>query len=156
MLRHLFCEKCSLQFGKKYVFDLHLSLVHGEKIEIKSEPLVFEENLQGIQISEKEFSNQVKNEETFEELDVRNEPICEENLQKFQKSEKESSNQVQNEQLINKENFEEIEVKKEPICEGIQINEKELSKQVKTKQAIYKEHLEELEVKNNPHQFEES
>ena len=26
----LFCENCGLQFGKKYVFDLHLSLVHGE------------------------------------------------------------------------------------------------------------------------------
>ena len=56
MLRHLFCEKCSLQFGKKYVFDLHLSLVHGEKIEVKSEPLIVEENLNGFQISEKEWT----------------------------------------------------------------------------------------------------
>ena len=39
-----FCEKCSLQFGKKYVYDLHLSLVHGEKIEVETEPLNFEEN----------------------------------------------------------------------------------------------------------------
>ena len=42
-----FCKKCNLQFGKKYVFELHLSLVHGEKIEIKNEPLeseVFQEN----------------------------------------------------------------------------------------------------------------
>ena len=89
MLRHLFCEKCSLQFGKKYVFDLHLSLVHGEKIEVKSEPLIFEENLKGIQISEKNFSNQVKNEqpiyeENFADLEVRNEPIFEENTQEFQ------------------------------------------------------------------------
>ena len=30
-----FCEKCNLQFGKKYVFDLHLSLVHGQKIKVK-------------------------------------------------------------------------------------------------------------------------
>ena len=159
MLRDFFCNKCSLQFDKKYVFDLHLSLVHGEKIEVKSEPLIVEENLNGFQISEKEFSNQVKNEqpiyeENFEELDVRNEPICEENLQKFQKSEKESSNQVENEQLINEENFERIEVKKEPICEenleGIQINEKELSNQVKKKQPIYKKNFEELEVKNEP------
>ena len=35
--RELFCEQCLLQFGKKYVFDLHLSLVHGKKIEIKTE-----------------------------------------------------------------------------------------------------------------------
>ena len=32
----MFCKKCSLQFDKKYVFDLHLKLVHGEKIEAKS------------------------------------------------------------------------------------------------------------------------
>ena len=32
-----FCNKCSLQFDKKYVFDLHLFLVHGEKIEVKKE-----------------------------------------------------------------------------------------------------------------------
>ena len=43
----LFCNKCTLQFGKKYVFDLHLSLVHGEKIEVKmvkNEPIVCDEN----------------------------------------------------------------------------------------------------------------
>ena len=39
-----FCKKCSLQFGKKYVYDLHLSLVHGEKMEVKTEPLNSEEN----------------------------------------------------------------------------------------------------------------
>ena len=27
----MFCNRCVLQFDKKYVFDLHLSLVHGEK-----------------------------------------------------------------------------------------------------------------------------
>ena len=31
--RDLFCEQCLLQFGKKYVFDLHLSLVHGKKVD---------------------------------------------------------------------------------------------------------------------------
>ena len=35
--RDLFCILCKLQFGKKLVFDLHLSLVHGEKVEIKKE-----------------------------------------------------------------------------------------------------------------------
>ena len=55
MLRHLFCEKCSLQFGKKYVFDLHLSLVHGEKIEVKKEPKICEENLQEHQENEKDL-----------------------------------------------------------------------------------------------------
>ena len=35
--RDLFCMKCKLQFGKKISFDLHLSLVHGKKVEIKTE-----------------------------------------------------------------------------------------------------------------------
>ena len=35
--RDLFCIKCKLQFGKKISFDLHLSLVHGKKVEIKTE-----------------------------------------------------------------------------------------------------------------------
>ena len=36
--RDLFCKQCLLQFGKKYVFDLHLSLVHGKKmVQIKTE-----------------------------------------------------------------------------------------------------------------------
>jgi KRAB domain-containing zinc finger protein len=58
MSREFFCEKCSLQFGKKYVFDLHLSLVHGEKIEVKVESPICEENLQESQISETKFSYQ--------------------------------------------------------------------------------------------------
>ena len=33
----LFCNQCLLQFGKKYVFYLHLSLVHGKKLVIKNE-----------------------------------------------------------------------------------------------------------------------
>ena len=33
----LFCIQCKLQFGKKIVFDLHLSLVHNKKVEIKTE-----------------------------------------------------------------------------------------------------------------------
>ena len=36
-MKNFFCENCSLQFNKKIVFDLHLSLVHGEKIEVKDE-----------------------------------------------------------------------------------------------------------------------
>ena len=32
-----FCTQCSLQFGKKYVFDVHLSLVHGKKVVIINE-----------------------------------------------------------------------------------------------------------------------
>ena len=33
----LYCEKCSLQFDKKIVYDIHLSFVHKMNIEIKSE-----------------------------------------------------------------------------------------------------------------------
>ena len=28
---NMFCNRCVLQFEKKYAFDLHLKLVHGEK-----------------------------------------------------------------------------------------------------------------------------
>ena len=48
-MKDFFCETCTMQFGKKYVFDLHLSLVHGEKIEVKmvkNEPIVCDENFQ--------------------------------------------------------------------------------------------------------------
>ena len=62
MQRDFFSNKCSLQFGKKYVFDLHLSLVHGEKIEVKEESPLCEENLQDFQISETKFSYQPVNE----------------------------------------------------------------------------------------------
>ena len=37
-LKELYCFECSLQFDKKYVFDVHLSVVHGEVLEIKQEP----------------------------------------------------------------------------------------------------------------------
>ena len=43
MKRDLFCDKCTVQFHKKYVFDLHLSLVHGEEIKVKSEPQICDE-----------------------------------------------------------------------------------------------------------------
>ena len=33
----LFCSQCFLQFDKKYVFDLHFSLVHGKNLGIKNE-----------------------------------------------------------------------------------------------------------------------
>ena len=38
LMRDLYCFECSLQFDKKYVFDIHLSFVHGEELEIKQEP----------------------------------------------------------------------------------------------------------------------
>ena len=38
MLRDMFCTECSLQFNKKIVYDLHLSLVHGKMTNIKQEP----------------------------------------------------------------------------------------------------------------------
>ena len=36
-MNNLFCENCSLQFDKKIVFDLHLSLLHREKIGVENE-----------------------------------------------------------------------------------------------------------------------
>ena len=38
VIRSLYCLKCSLQFDLKYVFDVHLSIVHGGKLDIKEEP----------------------------------------------------------------------------------------------------------------------
>ena len=38
IMKDFFCEECALQFGKKLVFDLHLSLVHEKKTNIKTEP----------------------------------------------------------------------------------------------------------------------
>ena len=37
VLRNMFCTECSLQFNKKIVYDLHLSLVHGKRTIIKQE-----------------------------------------------------------------------------------------------------------------------
>ena len=37
-LPHSYCSRCSLQFGKKKIFDMHVSLVHKEKVETKEEP----------------------------------------------------------------------------------------------------------------------
>ena len=56
----MFCNKCTLQFDKKYVFDLHLLLVHGEKMaEVKIEPLISKENFQECQASEPVFPDHV-------------------------------------------------------------------------------------------------
>jgi hypothetical protein len=44
VFRDLFCELCSLQFDKKYVFDVHLSIVHKQKIKVKTEPEICEKN----------------------------------------------------------------------------------------------------------------
>ena len=57
MNKDFFCENCKLQFDKKYVFDLHLSLVHGKQmIEVKPEPIDDEENVQGPEIFRKDSS----------------------------------------------------------------------------------------------------
>ena len=37
-----YCSRCSLQFDKKIIFDMHLSIVHKESVEIKEEPLTCE------------------------------------------------------------------------------------------------------------------
>ena len=50
MLIDWFCNRCSLQFNKKYVFDLHLSLVHGERIEVKKEtPICEDKNISDLE-----------------------------------------------------------------------------------------------------------
>ena len=44
--------KCSLQFDKKYVYDQHLSLAHGQEFKVKTEPTVADENFEEFQQSE--------------------------------------------------------------------------------------------------------
>ena len=57
MSKDSFCDKCTLQFNNKHIFGLHLSLVHGEKIEVKKEPKICEENLQEHQENEKDLQS---------------------------------------------------------------------------------------------------
>ena len=74
----MFCNKCVLQFDKKYVFDLHLKLVHGEKIETKSESFIEPENLDHpltkSELIQSEVKTEVKTEvkeEPFENFEAR-------------------------------------------------------------------------------------
>ena len=60
--RDWYCQECSLQFDSKSVFDLHLSLVHGEKLEIK------EQNLDQETLDESEQWQEI---ETFQSETVR-------------------------------------------------------------------------------------
>ena len=87
MNKDWFCENCKLQFGKKYVFDLHLSLVHGKQmIEIKPEPIDCEENVQEPEIFKK-GSSKVHGQNS----EVKCEPIiCKENIQEPEVFEKDS------------------------------------------------------------------
>ena len=39
-VRDFYCSRCSLQFDNKPIFDMHLSIVHGERIEIKEEEVI--------------------------------------------------------------------------------------------------------------------
>ena len=56
----MYCIKCSLKFNEKYAFELHLSLKHGQKIQVKTEPEIYKEKSHEPQISEKSFSDHVE------------------------------------------------------------------------------------------------
>ena len=88
MNKDFFCENCKLQFGKKYVFDLHLSLVHGQKIEVKPEPNDFEENIQEPEIFKRD-SSKIQGQEKIEVKHDIN--ICEEHIQEPYLIKKDSS-----------------------------------------------------------------
>ena len=49
IFRDWYCEKYSLQFDKQYVYDLHLKLVHGQEIKLKTEPTTNEEKFEELQ-----------------------------------------------------------------------------------------------------------
>ena len=58
-LDDLYCEKCSLQFDKKYEYDLHLTLAHEQEIKVKKEPKTCKENFEELQQSEIVFSDHI-------------------------------------------------------------------------------------------------
>ena len=41
-LSNSYCVRCSLQFDKKTIFEMHLAIVHQEKVKVKKEPNSFE------------------------------------------------------------------------------------------------------------------
>ena len=45
-LSHSYCSRCSLQFDKKSIFDMHLSIVHKEIVKIKENVWNNKKNLQ--------------------------------------------------------------------------------------------------------------
>ena len=59
LIRDIYCYECSLQFDTKCVFNIHLSVVHGEKLDIKQEsdyqPSVIPE---GKEIEESKYSDE--------------------------------------------------------------------------------------------------
>ena len=63
LIRDIYCYDCSLQFDTKCVFDIHLSVVHGEKLDIKqesdSQPSVIHKELE---IKHQDEENTQKNE----------------------------------------------------------------------------------------------
>ena len=46
-----YCSRCSLQFDKKIIFDMHLSIVHKEITKIKEEPLTCENETMKMHVS---------------------------------------------------------------------------------------------------------
>ena len=76
---NMFCNRCVLQFEKKYVFDLHLKLVHGEKPFKEPEKLEDSEtdikpetvfSLSESELIKSEVKTEVKD-ETFEKFESR-------------------------------------------------------------------------------------
>ena len=54
ILKDLYCELCSLQFNKKNIFDLHMSMLHGKEIQIKKKPVTLENEMDLEKITEKQ------------------------------------------------------------------------------------------------------
>ena len=100
-----FCKDCSLQFGKKYVYDLHLKLVHGEKIEVKNEPLNSEETFKEHQTSEDKISDLVVHK--FIECNICDATF---NTQQNLKIHTNSVHEVKNKPIISEETFQEPQI----------------------------------------------
>ena len=55
--KNLYCIKCSLKFNEKYAFELHLSLKHGQKIQVKTKPESYTDHVE----SEKSYNFETGN-----------------------------------------------------------------------------------------------
>ena len=64
----LFCDECSLQFDKKIVYDIHLSIVHKTKDKVEEETIQLKEENEGLSI----LCDNKKSKNNLPSLDLRN------------------------------------------------------------------------------------
>ena len=66
-MEHLYCELCKLQFNKRLVFDLHLSIVHKDNQIDNESTLIKEESVEDIKKSDENIKEEAL-EDIYEEI----------------------------------------------------------------------------------------